>query len=164
MEFPQFVLISATFLCSLVAGFLFAFAVVVMPGINKLNNREFVRAFQVMDGIIQNNHPIFMVVWIGSIIAIISAAVMGFGRQDTLGSWLLMIATLVYIFGVQLPTIIINIPLNNEVKSMNIDSMNETDLATFRDRFEVRWNRSNVIRTILSWLVSVLLIILVLRM
>jgi uncharacterized membrane protein len=50
-------LILATSLCSLVAGFLFAFAIVVMPGIRSLNDREFIRAFQVMDGVIQNNHP-----------------------------------------------------------------------------------------------------------
>ena len=53
----QIVLILATLLCSLVAGFLFAFATVVMPGIKTLNDREFIRAFQVIDGVIQNNQP-----------------------------------------------------------------------------------------------------------
>ena len=42
----QIVLILATLLCSLVAGFLFAFAIIVMPGIKTLNDREFIRAFQ----------------------------------------------------------------------------------------------------------------------
>ena len=45
----QIVLILATLLCSLVAGFLFAFATVVMPGIKTLNDREFIRAFQVIE-------------------------------------------------------------------------------------------------------------------
>jgi len=45
MELFQVALILAAFLCSLVAGFLFAFAVVVMPGIRSLNNREFIRTF-----------------------------------------------------------------------------------------------------------------------
>ncbi len=58
----QIALILATFLCSLVAGFLFAFAVVAMPGIKRLNDGEFIRAFQVMDGVIQNNQPIFLLV------------------------------------------------------------------------------------------------------
>jgi hypothetical protein len=39
----QITLILATFLCSLVAGFLFAFAIVAMPGIRSLNDREFIR-------------------------------------------------------------------------------------------------------------------------
>ena len=34
-------LILAAFLCSLAAGFLYAFSVVVMPGIRRLNDREF---------------------------------------------------------------------------------------------------------------------------
>ncbi len=70
----------ATLLCSLVAGFLLAFAIVVMPGIRKLNDRDFLRAFQVMDGMIQDNQPVFMVVWVGSIVASLVAAVLGIGQ------------------------------------------------------------------------------------
>ncbi len=73
----QIALILATFLCSLVAGFLLAFALVVMPGINSLNDREFVRAFQVMDRVIQNHQPIFVLVWVGSVVALVSSAVLG---------------------------------------------------------------------------------------
>ena len=73
-------LISATLLCSLVAGFLLAFAVVAMPGMKSLNDREFIRAFQVIDGVIQNRQPIFMVVWIGSVVALLISAVLGMGQ------------------------------------------------------------------------------------
>ena len=38
--------------CSLVAGFIFIFAIVVMPGISKLNDKDFIRAFQVTDAVI----------------------------------------------------------------------------------------------------------------
>ena len=55
MGFLQIALIVATLLCSLVAGFVFAFAFVVMPGIKRLNDREFIRTFQVMDRVIQDN-------------------------------------------------------------------------------------------------------------
>ena len=65
----------ATFLCSLVAGFLFAFAAVVMPGIRSLDDGGFIRAFQVMDRIIQNNQPLFVLVWVGSVLALVAAAV-----------------------------------------------------------------------------------------
>jgi len=59
MEIFQVTLIVATFLCTLVTGFVFAFAVVVMPGLRTLNDGEFLRAFQVMDRVIQNNQPVF---------------------------------------------------------------------------------------------------------
>jgi uncharacterized membrane protein len=74
VEIFQVALIVATFLCTLVAGFVFAFAVVVMPGIRTLGDGEFLRAFQVMDRVIQNNQPVFMLVWLGSVIALLASA------------------------------------------------------------------------------------------
>ena len=157
----QIVLILATFLCSLAAGLLFAFAIVVMPGIRSLNDREFIRAFQVMDGVIQNNQPLFVLVWVGSVVVIIISAVFGFGQLDGVGRLLLILATLAYILGVQLPTITINIPLNNKLQTLDVDAMNETTHKTARKDFEPRWNRWNSIRTAIASLVSALLIILV---
>ena len=156
----QATMILATFLCSLVAGFLFAFAVVVMPGIRSLNDREFIRAFQVIDRIIQNNQPIFMLVWVGSVVVLITSAVLGFGQLDGIGRLLIILATLVYILGIQLPTITINVPLNNKLQTLDVDAMNEPAQKAARNDFEPRWNRWNSIRTVLASLVSALLIIL----
>lgn len=163
MEFLQVALILATFLCSLVAGFLFAFAVVVMAGIKNLNNGDFIRAFQAMDGVIQNNQPIFMVVWLGSVMALIVAAASGVGHLDAVGRWLLIVSTFAYLLGVQLPTFTINVPLNNRLQSLNVDGMNESEQESAREVFEGRWNRWNTIRTFVSCLVSLLLIVVVLR-
>ena len=104
----QIALILATFLCSLVAGFLFAFALVTMPGIRSLNDREFIRAFQVMDRVIQNNQPIFVLVWVGSVVALVTSAVLGIGQLDGAGSLLIIFTALTYLLGVQLPTVTIN--------------------------------------------------------
>ncbi|NNC93488.1 MAG: DUF1772 domain-containing protein [Acidimicrobiia bacterium] len=164
MEIFQVTLMAAAFLCSLVAGFLFAFAVVVMPGIRSLGDGEFLRAFQMMDRVIQNNGPIFMLVWIGSVIALVASAALGFGRLDGTGRLLLIAAVLVYLLGVQLPTAMINIPLNNTVQALAVAELNETERAAARREFESRWNRSNVTRTILASLVSVLLIVALLRL
>ncbi|NNF58944.1 MAG: DUF1772 domain-containing protein, partial [Rhodothermaceae bacterium] len=62
LDFFTAVLLLATLLCALVAGFLFAFAVVAMPGIRDLSDGAFIQAFQGMDRIIQNNQPVFMLV------------------------------------------------------------------------------------------------------
>ena len=160
----QLTLIAATLLCSLVAGFLFAFTVVVMPGIGNLTDGEFLRAFQVMDRVIQNNHPVFMLVWVGSVVALVAAAVLGFGRLDGIGRLLMIAAVLVYLLGVQLPTATINVPLNNTVQTLDIDAMEQTALETARQDFESRWTYWNSVRTALASLVTVLLIILLLRL
>ncbi|MBO9999989.1 MAG: DUF1772 domain-containing protein [Cyanobacteria bacterium SID2] len=159
----QIVSILATFFCSLVAGFLFAFALVVMPGIKSLNNREFIQTFQVMDRIIQNNQPIFVLVWVGSVLVLVTSAVLGIWQLDRVGHLLVTLASLAYILGVQLPTFTINVPLNNKLQTLNIDNMNETTYKAARIDFEPRWNLWNSIRTLFACLTSVLLIILIFR-
>lgn len=157
------VLLSATLLCSLVAGFLFAFAAVVMPGIRRLDDGGFIRAFQVIDGVIQNNQPLFSVVWAGSVLALIAAAVWGVWELTGVDRTLVIAAALVYLLCVQLPTIAINIPLNNTLQKLNPSTMDEPARKRAREAFEPRWNRWNAIRTALAILVSVLLLLLLVR-
>ena len=42
-----------------------------MPGLSNLNDKNFLRAFQVTDAVIQNKQPLFMFIWIGSIVPIL---------------------------------------------------------------------------------------------
>lgn len=164
MGFFHVCLILATLLCSLVAGFLFAFAVVVMPGIKTLDDKGFIRAFQVIDGVIQKNQPVFILVWIGSAIALIAAAVLGFGELGVADRFVMITALTLYLLAVQLSTIVVNIPLNNRLQTMEIDSMDEAALKAGREAFEPRWNRWNVLRTFVSIVVTTLLIVLLLRL
>lgn len=60
MEFFHLTLITTTLLCSLVAGFLFAFAVVVMLGISSLSDQDFIRAFRAMDRVIQKTTDLYI--------------------------------------------------------------------------------------------------------
>jgi uncharacterized membrane protein len=156
-------LVLATFLCSLVAGFLFAFAVVIMPGIRSLDDGGFIRAFQVIDRIIQNNQPLFMFVWVGSVLSLIAAAVFGLWALSGADRLLLIVAALVYLLCVQLPTVTINIPLNTELQKLDPSTMSETTRKRARDDFEPRWNRWNEIRAACASLASLLLLILLFR-
>jgi uncharacterized membrane protein len=158
----QITLIIATFLSALVAGLLFVFAIVVMPGIKRLPDREFIRAFQVMDGVIQNNQPLFVLVWVGSAVTLLAAAVIGLGQLEGVGRLLIIVATLAYIFGVQLPTVTINVPLNNKLQTLDVAVASGTEQKMARNAFEPRWNRWNAIRTTLASLSSVLLMTLLL--
>lgn len=160
----QIVLILATLLCSLIAGFLFAFAVVVMPGIKRLNDREFIRAFQVIDGVIQDNQPLFVLVWIGSIVALLAATGLGIGELEGTQRLLLTAAPIVYILGVQISTFTINVPLNNGLQAVDVDKMDAAALNTARLNFEPRWNFWNLVRTPAASFVSALLIVLLFQL
>ena len=164
MDVLQTALVSATLLCSLVAGFVFAFGVVVMPGIATLGDREFLHGFQVMDRVIQNNQPLFILVWAGSAVTLLLAAAIGLGRLEGVDRALLLAAAAVYVAGVQLPTVAINVPLNNRLQTLELAAMDGEEMAAARAEFEPRWNRWNRIRTLLATLTSVLLIVLVLRL
>jgi len=153
-------LILATLLCALTTGLLFTFAVVTMPGIKSLNDGEFIRAFQVMDGVIQNNHPLFILVWLGSVVALLLTAVFGFGQLDMVGNAILLTATALYLLGVQLPTGVINVPLNNQLQTLDVGKMTKAAQAMARLTFEPRWNRWNRMRTAVATLVTTLLILL----
>ncbi len=161
METLHLVLMLSIMLCSLVAGLLFSFAIVVMPGIAKLNDKEYLMAFKHMDGIIQDNQPLFILVWAGSILSVIITLIMGIVNLSGGGIYLLGFASVLYLFGVQLPTFRFNIPLNNSLQKMDIAALKESEAAISRAGFEIPWNRWNRIRTFNSIItVSMLLLLL----
>ena len=85
MNLLEISLIFSITFCSLVSGFIFTYAIVVMPGLSNLNDKVFIRAFQVTDAVIQNNQPIFMFTWIVSIVSLLSiilTSVIGFELSD----------------------------------------------------------------------------------
>lgn len=140
-------LMMATLSCALVAGLVLGFAVVVMPGIAKLSDRDFLQAFKRMDGVIQDKQPVFLVVWVGSILSTVSMCALGALQLNGVPLYLMWFAGVLYLLGVQAPTILFNIPLNNAVQALDIDALSDADLADARRQFEAPWNRWNRFRT-----------------
>ena len=160
MAFLDISLIFAILLCSLVGGFIFTYLIVVMPGLSNLNDKDFLKAFQVTDAVIQNNQPLFMFTWIGSIVAILTTIVASFITVGLLESWLIILVGAAYLLGVQGITVAIHIPLNNHIQKIKIEDLNDKALADERINFEKKWNYFNNIRTVIAISVSVLLLIL----
>lgn len=50
-------------------GFVFTYAINVMPGLSNLSDKYFLRAFQVTDAIISDSQPLLMFTLIGSVMA-----------------------------------------------------------------------------------------------
>ena len=147
-------LIVSTLLCALVTGFIFTYAVVVMPGFAKLDDRDFIRAFQVTDGVIQNNQPLFMLAWVGSIVSVVATMILGFIEHHGIERWTVIAIGFVYLLGVQGITIRVHLPLNNRLQRLEIDEMDPESLSKERNKFETRWNYFNNIRTLIAFVVS----------
>ena len=159
MNFLDILLILSILLCSLVTGFIFTYAIVVMPGLSKLKDKEFIRAFQVTDEIIQNNQPIFMLIWVGSIISVLSliiSSVIIIGISESL---LTIIIGTIYLFGVQGLTIGIHLPLNNQIQKVNTEELDDQKLHEERLNFERKWNFFNNIRTIIAFFITLMFIV-----
>ena len=157
-------LVFAVLTCSLVTGFIFTYAVVVMPGFSKLEDKEFLRAFQVTDGVIQNNQPLFMLTWVGSIISVLSVMAISILSLGVSDAWIIFVVGLIYFLGVQGITVSIHLPLNNHIQKIDINDMNNQSLNQERTNFEMRWNYFNKIRTFIAFAASLsFLLILMVR-
>ena len=160
MDLLDISLILSITLCSLVSGFIFTFAIVVMPGLSNLSDREFIRAFQVTDAVIQNNQPVFMFTWIGSIVSLVTTiftSVISFGLAET---WLVVLLSVIYLLGVHGVTLAVHIPLNNHVQKVVIEDSSDVAIKHERVQFERKWNVFNNIRTSISVSATLLLLIL----
>ena len=160
MDVLDISLIFSILSCSLVGGFIFTYAIVVMPGLSKLNDKDFIRAFQVTDEVIQNKQPLFMFTWIGSIVAMLTTILVSLVSVGLPETWLILLIGVAYLLGVQGITIAIHIPLNNHIKKVKIEELNDETLANERLKFETRWNFFNYIRASIAIFVSVIMLIL----
>lgn len=155
MAFSAGLLLTSTLLCALVTGFVLTYAVIVMPGLAKLGDKEFIRAFQVTDGVIQNNQPIFMIVWVGSVISVIGTLIVSLMGPYSVETLLVIIAGFVYLLGVQGLTVLVHLLLNRRIQLANVGELNASALCEQRLLFEGRWIRFNWIRTLIGLGVTV---------
>ena len=99
MDLLDIALIFSILSCSLVDGFIFTHAIVVMPGLSNLSDKDFLRAFQVTDAIIQNNQPLFMFTWIGSILAMFTSILVSLAHVGLSEAWPIVLIAVAYLLG-----------------------------------------------------------------
>jgi uncharacterized membrane protein len=141
------VLVAATITMGLITGAFYLYAVAIMPGLGRTDDRTFVGAFQAVDRAIIN--PLFMLNFLGALVFTGLAAALHLGADDrpvlawtgaAFGLYLVVFVT----------TIRVNVPLNDGLKAAG-DPDRIADLAAVRARFdEAKWVRWNNLRTVLS--------------
>ncbi len=140
MEFFYFFLFLSILSCSLVTGFIFTYAIIVMPGLSKLGDKEFLKAFQITDAVIQNTQPIFMLIWVESIVFILSLILISIAYVGLSETWLIVLVAIIYLLGVQGIAILIHLPLNNQIQKLNLEKLKDENLKNERLNFETKWN------------------------
>ena len=153
MDILDILLFFSILLSALVTGFILTYAIVIMPGLSNLDDKEFIKAFQVTDGIIQNNQPIFILIWIGSVVSVLSTLITSILSLGILDAWLIIFVSVVYLLLVQGITILIHLPLNKSIQNIDINLSNFETLSKERKNFETKWNYFNNVRTVVAFFV-----------
>jgi uncharacterized membrane protein len=150
------ILLFATLLTGLLAGVFFTWNNAITTGIGRLNDVSYLKAFQQMNRTILN--PLFYIVFIGPLILSIAATYI-YKAYPVYILWMLILATVIYFLGVFIVTISGNIPLNKMLDKTNLADISLEDARRLRDKFETKWNKLHLIRTISSTTSFLLLIL-----
>lgn len=137
----------ATLLAGLAAGLCFTWTNAVTTGIGQLDDLGYLKSFQQMNRTILN--PLFFLIFFGPFFIAALAAVLNRSGSPQV-FWLLLIAAGIYFVGVAMVTVFGNVPLNEVLDKTDLATASLEDLKTLRNRFEGRWNRLHLIRTITS--------------
>lgn len=137
------VLIAATISTGLIAGLMYCFAVAIMTGLKRADDRTFVTAMKWINIRIVNGW--FLLCYLGALALIAAAGVLALVDDlHTLLPWL--IAAFVLYLATLMITGAANIPLNNQLDQAG-DPDQIADLAAVRQRFEAPWLRWHYLRT-----------------
>ena len=136
------VLVAATVTSGLLAGLFYAYAVSVMRGLGRTADRTFVESMQQINVAILNGW--FTLGFVGAPLSTALALVLHLDGGDRAAlAWIaLALALSVLTLAV---TFTVNVPLNNELASVEA-----SHAGVARGRFEGRWVRWNLARTISS--------------
>jgi uncharacterized membrane protein len=138
-------LIVATLAMGLMAGVFGLYSIAIMPGLERTNDRTFVRAFQEIDTAIIN--PLFLLTFFGALVVTGIAAGLHLGKDFRSGLPWIVVALVLYL-AVVVATVAVNVPLNDDIKAAG-DPDRIADLAGVREQFnEARWVGWNHFRTV----------------
>lgn len=147
-----------TALCTaLISGLFYAYSCSVNIGLGQLRDNEYLRAMQAINSAIQN--PLFFLSFMGTLILLSLNAWIDYQGKLTPGFILMLAAAIIYLVGVFGVTIFGNVPLNDSLATFDIGHATEAQLAAFRSQFEKPWLFYHNIRTVLSIVCLVLVLI-----
>ena len=96
------ILLFATLLAGLLAGVFFTWTNAITPGIGRLNDVSYLKAFQNMNRTILN--PLFYIVFMGPLLLSIAATYV-YKANPAYILWMLILATVIYFLGVFISSI-----------------------------------------------------------
>ncbi|WP_449065919.1 anthrone oxygenase family protein [Planomonospora algeriensis] len=130
-----------------IAGFFYAYEVSVTRGLADVGEDTYVLSMQAINATVRNipfalsffGAPVFAAVALAAALAVA-------GRRSA-SVWLVAAALAVYLAGGLGVTLLVNVPLNEDLAAV---AATVPDLAAVRTRYESEWNAWNTVRTLAS--------------
>jgi uncharacterized membrane protein len=151
------ILLLAALAIGLMAGLFYNWTTAIIPGLQKLPDREYIAAMQSINRAIQN--PLFFISFFGAALLLPLSSYLHFKSPLPVSFYLLLAATILYLAGVMAVTIAGNIPLNNMLDKFDLANASTEKISAMRQAFENKWNNLNTVRTVSSFLSLVLVLI-----
>ena len=155
-KFEMIILFIGILFTGLTAGLCFTWANAVTPGIGRLNDLTFLKAFQSMNRTIIN--PSFAIVFLSPCLLLFVNAFL-FKNSNPITFISFLAAAILFFAGIGLITALRNVPLNEILDKTVLENATQIELANLRKTFEQPWNRWHAVRTVCSFISFVLLIV-----
>lgn len=138
--------------CGLLAGLFFAFSTFIMQALGRIAPASGIAAMNAINEVILRS--LFMPVFWGTTLASVGLIVLSVWHGDEPGTMAMLVGGVVYLLGMFVCTVAIEVPLNNQLKA---DAGTESALSTWQ-RYLLRWTQWNHVRTISCTLACALFI------
>lgn len=141
--------ISAVLGCALMAGLFFAFSVSVMKALGQLPAEKGMAAMQSINVAILN--PLFLLVFLGTAAVCVWALVISLMKWSYPPSPYLFAGSLLYLLGVLVVTMAVNVPMNDALAAASPGSAEGAHLWS---NYLTSWTAWNHVRTFTSFLAT----------
>lgn len=140
--------------CGVMAGVYFAFSGFVMTALSRIDQASGVAAMSSINTVILRS--LFMPLFFGTTVAALILAVAALTRWGTPGAFSMLAAGALYVLGMFVVTMLLNVPLNNALDNAQASGV---DTATIWARYLREWTMWNHVRTIASTAACALFIV-----
>lgn len=141
--------VGATVTTGLISGFFYAYACSVTLGTALLPDEQYIAAMQAINATVRNG--VFAFSFFGAAAFLLLAVMFHLPGPRSVRFALLALACALYVGGGFLLTMLVNVPMNEELASVSLDAPTHV-LAEARAAYEEPWNFWNGVRTVFSTL------------
>jgi len=155
---PFVILTSLAALATAAAGgMMYVFSTFVMRGLDRTGPVDAITAMRGINAE-ANGNPAFLLAYFGATILALVVGVIAVVQLNQPGSWWLLIGAVLGILGAII-TMVFNVPLNNQLDTVNPDGLSTADAAREWQAYFSTWTAWNHARTITSFLGAALLLL-----